>query len=238
MAAIDKIYGNKFQAEEIILYLKKVKDDIKARCGYDCTKWVYDLSWDDWDVNNKEYNPESVHPITNFPQAIDCALAQRDDLPKHMEEEMRDQYGDTFDEMKNAVGKGGRYDFEKWIYDAATKFRIDWTDYRFYDKGFNHLCLAQKCLLVDAHYFGEGNMNPKYGTTIWFVEKCFSDTTEWVCDNFEFKCRCGLTSNYAHPKIYTLKSLIRWCRKMKFPKGTVLTVCTGYVGGDFKIYCK
>lgn len=239
MAGIDKTYGNKAQAEEIISYLNNVKDAIKARCGYDPTNYIYEPEWDDWNQENAEYDPESVHPITNFPQAVDCALAQRNDLPPHLEEEMRFQYDTTFDEMRNAVGKGGMYDFEPWKYEVATKFKIDWSDYKLWDKGFNHLDTGRDRLFINAHYFGPDNKHQNYGTSLWFTEgKYFGNPAGWLCDSMEFKHYEGWTSSSADPEIHTLKALIRWCRKMKFPKGTVLDVSTNYVGGDFKIYCK
>lgn len=238
MAAIDKTYGDKHQAMEIFAYLEKIKEEVKSRCGYDPMKYTYGLDWDNWDPNNENYDPESVYPMTNFPVAVDCALAQRNDLPKHLEDELRFQYEEAFDEMKNALGKGGMFDFEPWQYEVATKFKIDWSGYKFNDKGFDHLCIATGRLDVEASYFGKDNKDKEYGTTLWFVENDNFNPVGWVCDKFEFKCCNGWTSNCGHPKARTLKSLIRWCRKMKFPKGTVLTVETGYVGGDFKIHCR
>ena len=240
MAAIDKIYANKADAETIVAFLKEHRDEIMARCTLDPMRCVYSQDWNDWDETSEDYNPSKEHPVTNFPLAIEVCIAQMDNLPQPIIEGLRWCHSDEWiDMVREAKGKGGKYDFERWHYVPAKKFVLDFKNYKFNDKNNNKLCLARGYVDVSASYFGKENTS-EYGTTLWFDCDDNDNEVGWhTLDVFDIhipKYKWG--SNDASVKAKTMKSLIRWVRKMNFPKDTVLSCSTGWVGGNFKIHCK
>lgn len=240
MAAIDKIYANKENAKIILDFLNEHRDEIIARCGIDPIKYTYSQDWSNWKEYDEKYNPGAEHPVTNFPEGVDVCLAQMDNLPKPLIDGLLWCYSEEWlNEMRDARGKGGKYDFEPWKYEVADRFVLDFSGYKFDDKNNNKLNLGRGWLYVSAKYLGNGS---KYedGTSLWFVEDTTSHGPKgWYCDEFDLRIPDAYWStSEAALNIKTIKSLIRWARKMKFPKGTTLLCDTGWVGGDFKLHCK
>lgn len=239
MAAIDKIYGNKSDALTIREFLTERKDEIIENTGSNPLSYLYGMDWDDWTIGTENYNPKAEHPITNFPTAIDACLVQMGNLPESLQKGLEVQYNDEwFEDVKSHKPP---YDFKPWEYVPATKYTFDWSEFKVYG-GFkvNHaMQSARHQVWVDATYKGLecGENTKQYGEFIWFYIDDHFNPTGWynMCKDLRIS---GTTCSSAHINVHSKKALLRWVRKMCFPKGTELKCSLGWVGSEFKIKCK
>jgi hypothetical protein len=240
MAGIDKIYATKQGAESILEFLGKNRKFIKAKTHLDPMNFTYssleDLNdWSNWDENEPDYDPTETHPITNFPESIDVCLWQMDNLPDALKKGLEKQYSkNTLEMFKRAEGK---YSFRRWNPSVATRFRFDWTEYKFPDRHHRkRLPLARGFINIqDGYYYGPDNPY-EWGISLWFTDG-LRDGRGWTCDTLDLNDNCYGTCSGAFVRVRSMKAFLRWLRKAKFPKGTVLSCDYGWEGSDFKVYC-
>ena len=237
MAAVDKIYGNLKDAQEIRAFVQNHWQEIYDKTGRDVNDYLY--YHDCWGIYNPVYKPEENHVISNFPEAIDACLVQIGNLPEPLQRGLEEQYDtEWFEDVK---AHKPPYDLKPWQYEPATKFTFDWSKFKIYG-GFkvdNALKTARNEVWVDAYYNGIdcGENANSLGEALWFRHDEDCNLIGWQNHNKELR-KPGIHSSMAHVKVHSKKALLRWVRKMCFPKGTELKCSLGWVGSEFKIKCK
>jgi len=237
MATIDKIYGTYNDAQQIRAFVQNHWEEIHDKTGRDVNDYLY--YHDCWGIYNPDYKPEEKHAISNFPEAIDACLVQIGNLPEPLQRGLEEQYDtEWFEDVK---AHKPPYDLKPWQYEPATKFTFDWSKFKIYG-GFkvdNALKTARNEVWVDAYYKGSEcrEYRKHYGEFIWFYLDDKFIPTGWYCSVKELR-KPGDTCSTAHINVHSKKALLRWVRKMCFPRGTELKCSLGWVGSEFKIYCK
>lgn len=240
MAFIDKMYGNLKDAQEIREFLTEHKDEIMERTGgFNPLSYLYRMDWPDWTIGSKRYNPQKEHPIAFFAGAIDVCLVQMGNLPEPFQRYFEEHHSkEWFEDVK---AHKPPFDFKPWEYIPATKYTFDWSEFKIYGRfKVNHaMQSARHQVWVDAYYKGSEcrEYRKHYGEFIWFYVDDKFIPTGWYCSAKELR-KPGDTCSTAHINVHSKKALLRWVRKMCFPKGTELLCSLGWVGSEFKVYCK
>lgn len=213
MAGIDKIYVDNYDDYiSFINYCKTIQEDIQKLFNVDIFDYFYftELTEQSFKIEDNEY------PLTNFPHKIDYYLIKNCDIP-FIIERLKDQYGDSYNEIKNDSEILNDYTFEKFkkikIIDEKSKYP--------------YVIKKQKNKFI----ISIENLN-NYNT--WVYDKKISqwrnlDRSNNLNSN---NCRCNIKFGKSR------KAIIRKVNKWNLPKGLEIEILGTYYSSSFKIITK
>ena len=213
MAGIDKIYIDNYDDYiSFINYCKTIQEDIQKLFNVDIFNYFYftELTEESFEIEDNDY------PITNFPHKIDYYLIKNCDIP-FIVERLKDQYGESYNEIQNDNEILNDYTFEKF-----KKFKI----IREKSK-YPYVIKKQKNKFI----ISIENLN-NYNT--WVYDKKISQWRNLDRSN-------NLNSNNCRSNIKfgkSRKAIIRKVNKWNLPKGVEIEILGSYYSSSFKIITK
>jgi len=213
MAGIDKIYVDNYDDYiSFINYCKTIQEDIQKLFNVDIFNYFYftELTVHSFEIEDNEY------PLTNFPHKIDYYLIKNCDIP-FIVERLKDQYGESYNEIQNDNEILNDYTFEKF-----KKFKI----IREKSK-YPYVIKKQKNKFI----ISIENLN-NYNT--WVYDKKISQWRNLDRSN-------NLNSNNCRSNIKfgkSRKAIIRKVNKWNLPKGLEIEILGTYYSSSFKIITK
>ena len=210
MAGIDKIYVDNYNDYiSFINYCKTIQEDIQKLFNVDIFNYFYftELTEESFKIDDNEY------PLTNFPHKIDYYLIKNCDIP-FIVERLKDQYGESYNEIKNDNEILNDYTFEKFkIIREKSKYP--------------YIIKKQKRKFIITIE----DLN-NYDT--WMYDKKISQWRNLDRSN-------NLNSNNCRSNIKfgkSRKAIIRKVNKWNLPKGVEIEILGTYYSSSFKIITK
>lgn len=210
MAAVDKIYVDNYNDYiSFINYCKTIQEDVKKLFNVDIFNYFYFtyLTEESFKIKDNEY------PLTNFPHKIDYYLIKNCNIP-FIVERLKEQYGDSYNEIKNDSEILNDYTFEKF-----KKLKI----IRKKSK-YPYVIKKQKIKFIIS--IEDLNNNDS-----WLYDKTIS---QWRNSNKSndlnySDCRSMIAFGKSH------KAIIRKVNKWNLPKGLEIEIIGHYYSSSFKI---
>lgn len=213
MAGIDKIYVDNYNDYiSFINYCKTIQEDIQELFNVDIFNYFYFTELTEESFKTEDNN----YPITNFPHKIDYYLIKNCNIP-FIIDRLEDQYGESYNEIKNDNEILNDYTFEKF-----KKFKI----IREKSK-YPYVIKKQKNKFI----ISIENLD-NYNT--WVYDKKIS---QWKnsdkSNNLNYSdCRSMIYFGKSH------KAIIRKVNKWNLPKGVEIEIIGYYYSSSFKIITK
>ena len=213
MAGIDKIYVDNYNDYiSFINYCKTIQEDIQKLFNVDIFNYFYftELTEESFKTDDNEY------PLTNFPHKIDYYLIKNCTIP-FIIERLKDQYGESYNEIKNDNEILNDYTFEKF-----KKFKI----IREKSK-YPYLIKKQKNKFMISIKDLNNNDSWIYDKKIpqWRNSNKSNDLNNDNCWSF-------IKFGKSH------KAIIRKVNKWNLPKGVEIEILGTYYSSSFKIITK
>ena len=213
MAGIDKIYIDNYDDYiSFINYCKTIQEDIQKLFNVDIFNYFYftELTEQSFEIKDNDY------PITNFPHKIDYYLIKNCDIP-FIVERLKDQYGESYNEIKNDNEILNDYTFEKF-----KKFKI----IREKSK-YPYIIKKQKNKFMIS--IEDLNNNDS-----WIYDKKISQWRNSNKSNDLNNDNCWSFIKFGKSH----KAIIRKVNKWNLPKGLEIEILGYYYASSFKIITK
>ena len=213
MAGIDKIYVDNYNDYiSFINYCKTIQEDIQKLFNiniFDCFYFT-ELTEQSFEIE------DNVYPITNFPHKIDYYLIKNCNIP-FIIDRLKDQYGDSYNEIKNDSEILNDYTFEKF-----KKFKIIRGKSR-----YPYVIKKQKRRFIIS--IEDLNIHDT-----WVYDKTISQwkNTDKSNNLNNNNCSCDLIFGKSY------KALIRKINSWNLPKGLEIRIVGSYYSSCFKIITK
>lgn len=210
MAAIDKTYLSDY--EEYQKFLKWAKETT-FKCPNGTKIYMYNYVYDYW---SKEDMKETSRPVMNTPLALDYFLIKYCPF-KFVQDEMREVYDKEY--VNSIINGTSEYDTFKYP-EVGTKFTIirgRWMTYK------NYLWKFRKRKIHFDLNVEYNKQHLRYSPEI---------------NKFILPYELGLGTMSWTTKGKTIKALIRHLRKLKLPKGAIITATGRYIDENLLILVK
>ena len=210
MAAVDKIYVDNYNDYILFInYCKTIQEDIQKLFNVNIFDYFYFtyLTEESFKIKDNDY------PLTNFPHKIDYYLIKNCNIP-FIVERLKEQYGDSYNEIKNDDEILNDYTFEKF-----KKFKI------IHEKSkYPYVIKKQKTKFIIS-------IEDLNNNDLWIYDKTIS---QWKnlnkSNNLNYgDCRSMIYFGKSH------KAIIRKVNKWNLPKGLKIEIIGRYYSSSFKI---
>ena len=213
MAGIDKIYVDNYDDYiSFINYCKVIQKDIQKLFNVNIFDYLYftELTEESFKIKDNDY------PLTNFPHKIDYYLIKNCNIP-FIVERLKEQYGDSYNEIKNDDEILNDYTFEKF-----KKFKIIHTKNKYPYK-----------IKKQKHKFTivieDLNNNDS-----WFYDETISQWRNMDKSNNLNYDNCWYALEFG----CSYKAIIRKVNSWNLPKGLEIEIKGYYYSSSFKIITK
>lgn len=222
MAAIDKTYVNKYQ--DYVDYCEWAKSTVYVLpSGQKITPYSYVYE----DLEEEWFKDGKYHPIMNTDNTIDYYLIKFCPFD-FVQERLKDVYGEEF---YNAV-KGGYSEYDTFVkkpYIGTGKIAM------VTNKGRKMKLWPWKNRIKNKKVYGfwVHVYAPKYlfDADVWYKTMWWSNKAQ----NFLWPNELGtISSNVYYKRVKTVKSLVRWLKKLNLPKGAIVEAKGKFVGELWK----